>query len=113
MIFRSIDENGDWNFGKGKNSYFTEKMALEANLKTRLKSWKTDCFFAPNEGVDYINFLDVGTKTFLDQDVRRVVFQTAEVLTMESFESTLDRDTREYSAEMTINTIYGTLVLGV
>jgi hypothetical protein len=36
MIFRGIDIDGDWNFGKGRNDYLRGKKALMVNLKTRL-----------------------------------------------------------------------------
>lgn len=109
MIMRALDSSGDWQFGRGKNSYYTGKMALEYNLKTRLREWKTDCFFSPNSGVDYSNFLEIGTQGMLDQDIRRVTLQSEGILTIDEFESTLDRQTREYTVNMTLGTIYGTL----
>lgn len=112
MIFRGIDQNGDWIFGRGKNSYMTGQTAIEFNLKTRLLSWKGDCFFALQEGIDYDNLLGVGTKLFLDQDIRRVTLQSEGVLKILSFESSIDQ-LRNYSCSMTISSIYGTFRIGV
>jgi hypothetical protein len=107
MIFRSLDSDGDWCFGKGKQCYRTGLSALMLNIKTRLKSWKGDCFFAVDEGVDWNNLLDIGTKSLLDVDLKRVILQSEGVIRMNSFESEIDRDTRQYSATSEILTVYG------
>ena len=112
MIIRNLDVNNDWTFGSGKQNYKSELDALELNIKTRLKEWKGDCFYSPDSGVDYYNFLDVGTKDFLDMDVKRVILQSEGVLKINSYESTLNSN-RSFSATATITTIYGTLTVGV
>ena len=106
MIVRAIDSENDWTFGKGRNNYKRDLMALQQIVKTRLQQWIGDCFFAKDDGVDYNNYLDIGTKTFLDRDVRKVILQTEGVLTLNSFESDLSID-RNYTANAKINTIYG------
>jgi len=109
MIIRALDSDNDWTFGKGKQNYLKNLDSLKLNITTRLKSWKGDCFYAPAEGVDYNNFLDVGTKDFLDRDIKRVILQTEGILIINSYSSILDRDTREVSIEANINTIYGNI----
>jgi len=108
MIIRNLDVNNDWQFGKGIQDYKRDLDAIELNIKTRLKSWKGDCFYLPAEGVDYNNFLDVGTKTFLDSDVKRVILQSEGVIKMTEYESSLDRESRAFSAQATIISIFGT-----
>jgi hypothetical protein len=105
MITRATDDNGDFTFGRGKAGYRTGRDAITQNVKTRLLSWKGDCFYAPAEGVDYNNFLSVGTKTFLDSDVKRVILQSEGVLSIENFESEIND--RGYTCQVEILTIYG------
>ena len=107
MKVRALDATGDWLFGRGIQSYATEKNALKQNVATRLRSWKNDCFFAMDDGVDYNNFLDIGKKTFLDIDVKRVILQTEGVLRISSYESTLEAGTRAVKIRATIATIFG------
>ncbi len=109
MIIRATDTNRDWLFGNGLQDYRRDSDGLGQSIGSRLRSWKTNCFFAPDEGVDWNNFLDIGTKVFLDQDIQRVILQTGGVVRIRTYESTLDRDTRELSVETTIDTIYGEL----
>ena len=107
MKTRALDAMGDWQFGRGLQSYATEKNALNQNISTRLKSWKNDCFFAMDDGVDWNNFLDIGKKTFLDIDIKRVILQTEGVLRISSYESTLDPETRKITISATVGTIFG------
>lgn len=109
MRIRAIDENGDWEYGKGLQDYFLDLDAIKMNIETKLRSWKGDCFFDLAAGVDYNNFLDIGTKVFLDRDVKRVILQSEGVIKINSFSSVLDRGTRDLTIEVEIDTIYGVL----
>ena len=111
MIIRALDTNSDWTFGKGIQNYLREKDALKLNIRSRLKSWKGDCFYEPAEGVDYNNFLDVGTKEFLDRDIKRVILQTEDVIKITEYESTLDRTSREVSIRTRIETVFGKITI--
>lgn len=109
MTIRSVDSNGDWEFGKGRQHYRRGVEGLKIHLETRLKSWKGDCFFDLLGGVDYNNFLDVGTREFLERDIKRVILQTQEVLRINNFSSVLDRVERNLTITAEIDTIYGIL----
>ena len=113
MIIRNLTVENDWTFGSGIQNYKRDLDAIELNIKTRLQSWKGDCFFLPAEGVDYNNFLDVGTKNFLDSDVKRVILQSEGVIKITEYESSLDRDTRAFSATATIISIFGVATVEV
>lgn len=107
MIHRNLDANGDFTFGNGKQDYLKDLAAVLLNIETRLKSWKGDSFTSPAEGVDYKNYLDKGTKSFLDSDVKRVILQSEGVIKIKTYSSDVDRKTREFSAQAEILTIYG------
>lgn len=107
MKTRALDSQGDWQFGRGLQSYVTEKNALKQNISTRLKSWKNDCFFAMDDGVDWNNFMDIGKKKFLDIDIKRVILQTEGVLRISTYTSTLDTAERRATITATVATIFG------
>ena len=113
MILRNLTVDNDWTFGSGIQNYKRDLAAIELNIKTRLKSWKGDCFYKLAEGVDYNNFLDVGTKNFLDSDIKRVILQSEGVIKITEYESNLDRDSRDFTVTVTIITIYGVSTLEV
>ena len=105
-MIRAVDGQNDWLFGKGKNDYKKDLDEIKQNIKTRLKSWRYDCFYAINEGVDYNSFLDKNTQKELDRDIKRVLLQTANVLRINKFESEIDIN-RDYKIKTSITTIYG------
>ena len=107
MIHRNLDKNGDWEFGKGKQSYTKDLKAILLNINTRLKSWIGDSFRSPLEGVDYNNFLDKNTKSFLDSDVKRVILQSEGVIKITKYSSEINRSTRAFTANVELITIYG------
>lgn len=59
MLFRSIDSNGDWNFGLGLESYVSGEQAIGLNIKTRLLSFLGNCFFDILAGINW--FVYFGT----------------------------------------------------
>ncbi len=114
MIIRATDSNGDFVYGKVKNDYLTNLDAIKKNAETRLYSWKGNCFFAPREGVDYNSYLDIGTKGFLDRDLKRVLLQSEGVLRVDEFTSSISTDgLRAYTATMTITTTFGVTLLSI
>lgn len=111
MKTRGLDSNDDWDFGRGKQSYVSDKDAVSQNIKTRLRSWKGDCFFDVDSGVDWTNFLDKGKKTQLDLDIKRVILQTAGVLRIKDFSGTLDSSERNLTIAATVDSIFGSITL--
>ena len=57
MKSRNIDENGDWTFGKGRGNYAQGTAALMLNVRTRLLSFRNNCFFDMDAGIDWWNML--------------------------------------------------------
>jgi hypothetical protein len=105
MIFRELDESGDWVFGKGKQCFFTTEKAINANIKTRILSWVGDCFWDINAGIDWVNRLgSKNQRELLELDLRRIILQSEGVTGLIDFDSTLSG--RNFTATYTIETIY-------
>lgn len=105
MIFRSLDSNGDWNFGHGQSSYLSSNAAIGANIRTRILSWVGDCFFDTGAGVDWINRLgSKNQRTLLDNDIRRIILTSYGVTGLVSFDTVLNG--RALTVTATINTIF-------
>jgi hypothetical protein len=105
MKFRSLDKNGDWNFGKGLQDFATEDAAIALNVKTRLLSWVGDCFFDLPAGIDWWNRLgSKNQRDLLELDLRRVIMQSKDVTGIVKFTTTVEG--RNFSAQYEITTIY-------
>lgn len=111
MKVRALDTVGDWQFGRGLQSYSSDLDSLKQSISTRLKQWVGNCYFALEDGVDWNNYLDIGRKDRLDLNIRRVILQTAGVLKISSYASTINSETRSATITAHITTIYGDLAL--
>lgn len=107
MIIRRVDSTNDWNFGKGISDYAVETEAIMQNIKSRVLSWVGDCFFAPDEGVDWKSRLDIGQQDLLVQEIKAIILQSFGVVRITEFASTFIGQTRAINITYTIDTIFG------
>lgn len=105
MIFRALDENHDWKWGKGKQDFLKDNDAIGMNIKTRLLSWGGDCFFDQNAGIDWWNRLgSKNQRALLELDLKRVILQSEGVTGIVSFDTNVVG--RRFSASYVVETIY-------
>ena len=79
MRFRNLTIDGDWCFGKGRNSYLQNNEALMLNIKTRLLCFLGDCFFDTEAGIDWWNLLGGKNLKSLLASIQRVVLRSSNV----------------------------------
>lgn len=108
MKIRRIDAVGDWCFGRGMSDIVTGQKAIEQNVRTRLLSWKNNCFFALQDGVDWRNRLEKRQQDNLILEIKSMVLASEGVVGMDpnSIEFVLD-STRNFTLKFTMDTIYG------
>lgn len=105
MIFRTLDANNDWVFGRGLNSYSSENAAIGLNVQTRILSWLNDCFFALEEGIDWYNRLgSKNQRELVEDDLRRIILQSEGVTGLIEFDTILNN--RNLQVQYSISTIY-------
>jgi hypothetical protein len=105
MIHRALDNNGDWFFGKGRNSFDAGAKAIMTNIKTRLLSFKDDCFFDADAGVDWWNMPDYKDKKAFIYQVRAVIMQSYGVARLTDLDASFSQN-RVLSLNYSVETIY-------
>ena len=106
MRIRTLDKNWDWNFGKGKNDFASDELAIAYSRKTKSRGWLRDCFFAMEDGIDWKNILGSKTsKEDADAAVKKVISTEEGVSRISYFESSLVG--RTYTCTARVETIYG------
>jgi hypothetical protein len=105
MIVRSLDQNHDWNLGKGKNDYLVNNDAIVQNINTRLMSFVNDCFFDSKAGVDWWNLLGGKSQTAIQLAVTTVILNSEGVSALIELSINLS-DTREVTIAYQVATIY-------
>jgi len=106
MIFRGIDNDGDWLFGNGKSSYFKDDTAINVNIRTRLLSFVNDCFFDLDAGVDWWNLLGGKDQAAILLQTRAVISESYGVTRITGLSADYNRTTRKFSLQYTIDTVY-------
>lgn len=106
MKFRSLTATGDWTFGSGNANYATDERAIELNIATRIRSYKNDCFFDYNAGIDWVSRLDKGQKENLINDLKNLLIQSYGVVKINSVDVVEDKVTRALTMTYNVDTIF-------
>lgn len=114
MSVRAIDENRDWQFGQGKQSYRNRIEEIGQMIQTRVLSFLGDCFFAVEEGIDWVNLLAKGSskEEELKRSISLTILETPGVVALNKLELVNDRQTRRLIIDYSVATIYSTNYLG-
>lgn len=104
MIIRQIDQDGDWIFGSGLNSYAILNDAIGINIKTKLLEWKNDCFFNNTAGIDWLTRLGVGQRDLLELDIKGIILKAFGVVSLN--ELSLNVIDRNFTISFDVQTIY-------
>jgi len=90
MRMRGLDSNDDWLFGKGQNDYKLGNDALSEDIKTRLKMFLGDCFFATDQGINWFGLLGGKDEVSINLAVSAVILNTQNVTALKQLSLTLD-----------------------
>ncbi len=106
MKIRALDTNNDWTFGK--SLFKRDNNAVAQSIKTKLQSWRGDCYFDLTAGVDWSNILGSKIKQLAIADIKRVIAQVTGVLTIDVDFDTIDN--RVLTVSYTVSTIYDDII---
>ena len=96
-------------FGNGANDFWVNVPEAPAQcVGTRLGLWKSQWFLATSEGTDWaVKVLGRYSGSTRDVVVRSRILGTPGVTGLAAYSSSLDRETRRWTANATIDTAYG------
>ncbi len=109
MRYRKLTANGDYSFGNGQLDFYRDvPEAVGQAVKTRILLWVGEWFLDTSEGTQFmLGILGKHSKEVADRTIRDRVLKTQGVTNIETYESTIDPDSRLLTVTLTINTIYG------
>lgn len=116
MIYRMLDDTGDYVFGRGKHVYLEGAEAVAQAIKTRLKLLYTEWWEDREDGLPL--WEKILSSSGSEDNIRAVdaiykdrILGTTGVLSLIGFMSDFDREKRIYTFKAAVNTIYGTLLV--
>lgn len=115
MRYRRLDANGDMTFGQGLGNFLINSPEAVAQLvMTRLRLNLGEWFYDTSDGTPWATqVLGERTQGTRDIVVRNRVQTTLQVVSVDTYGSLMDPQTRTWSAAMTITTAFGPAVLAV
>jgi hypothetical protein len=106
MIFRQLDVNHDWTFGKGIANYAQQDSAIALDVQTSLLSWVGDCFFDLQFGIAWARLLDTGQQANLQTALQSLILKSYGVVSVNSVSALFNPITRNLGVNFNIETIF-------
>lgn len=105
MKIRALNNNWDWTFGYGNQSYKNEIEALKQNVKSRILCFFGDCFFDMEFGINWFQLLGYRGEKELQNALKNMIVSTEGVIGIKSFDVYIKN--RIMTINYTINTEFG------
>lgn len=108
MIYRKLDENGDYGFGGNKNSYIKDAAAAEQAVITRLRQLIYEWWEDLEDGLPlWQQILGSRDKSRAQQIIRERISKTKYVKSILSFDCDWDNEKRRLTIRASIDTEFG------
>ena len=113
MIYRSLDIDGDYRFGHGKNDFLNGVDAVAQAIMTRLKLLKGEWWEDLEDGLPlWQSILGMRTpKAVIDRIIQERVLGTNNVTGISNLSSSFEADTRSYTFYCVVDTAFGQTVI--
>jgi hypothetical protein len=107
MKVRKITSDGDYQLGHGNLDFFQDTAdGVAQNVMTRLALWRGTWFIDTQAGTPWLQEV-LGKHDAVDVVLRSRILETPGVLSIKSFESILNLETRRLTISAIINTQFG------
>ena len=110
MRYRREDDNGDYTFGQGDDTWLTNSPeAVAQAIKTRFLLWYGQWFLDTTEGTPWIqSVLGKQRPEVYNLAIRQRIMETSGVSAINDFNTTVNTTTRRVTFTATVETLYGT-----
>ncbi|MEQ5055460.1 hypothetical protein ABN154_27235 [Klebsiella michiganensis] len=110
MRYRREDDDGDYTFGQGDDTWLVNSPeAVAQAIKTRFLLWYGQWFLDATEGTPWIqSVLGKQRPETYNLAIRQRILETQGVSSITAFNTTVDGRTRRVTFTATVETIYGT-----
>src|SRR5689334_10946716 len=111
MRYRRLDSNGDYTFGFGQAGFYINQPETVAQaVLTRLNLWLGEWFIDITDGTSWgSQVLGNNTASIRDAMIKARIAETPGVNSIVSYQSAINKATRQFHVYVILNTIYGVL----
>ena len=115
QTFRAIDSAGDFQFGRGRSSYFRNNDAIAADIQTALQIFMGEVFWQTQFGVDWWNLLggkNPSAQAGIILQCRQIILGVDGVTQINNVSVSFASASRGLSVQYSVNTIFSQNVTG-
>ena len=117
MIYRRLDENGDFSFGRGSGDFISGTLAVAQAIKTKLMMLKGEWWENTEDGLQAIPGIlgaNGSPESLAGADllIQARIFETPGVISITDYTSVLDSN-RDYYVSCTAETSFGDATISV
>ncbi len=106
MKIRNLDSAGDFIFGRGVQSYVTGQAAIALDIKTYLKLWTGNAYWALQAGINWRQYLDRNQKARLLAGLQTGIMGRFGVMALNELSADLNPRTRRIVIRYDVQTIF-------
>lgn len=108
MRYRKLTADGDMTFGNQQADFYRDQPEAPAqSIKTRLGLISGEWYLNEEEGTPYQSILGKYTEQVRDPLIRERILGSQGVTSIVSYSSSFDGETRTFTVDSTVNTLYG------
>jgi hypothetical protein len=112
MRYRKLDANGDYTIGTGADFYINQPEAVQQAVLTALRLYTGEWFLDLTDGTPWrTEVLGKYTQDTYDTVIKQRILSVTGVSSIAAYSSSLNTSTRVLSITVTLNTIYGQVIV--
>ncbi len=116
MIYRRLDNNGDYSFGRGRQDFISDSSAVAQAVKTRLQFAKATFWRDIKDGTPWVQNIwgtsgSAKNRAVVDSILQNRIAGTQGCKSLISYESVFSKANRVDSIQVSLDTIFGTVVV--
>lgn len=105
-IVRTLSPVKDWTYGNNLSGYLQGNPAIGQQINCRLLQFLGECFWDTQAGIDWFGWLGGKNPVGLNLAISTVILNTTGVLKINTLDFKVDVNTRRFSINWNVTTIY-------
>jgi len=105
-IVRTLSAVKDWTYGNNLSGYLSGNSAIAQQINCRLLQFLGECFWDTNAGINWFGYLGGKNPGGLQLAIATVILNSYGVLGLNSLSFTVNDETREFSINWDVTTVF-------
>ena len=105
-IVRTLSESNDFTYGNNLSGYRQTNAAIGQQIQCRLNQYLGECFFDTQAGINWLGYMGSKNPVGLNLAIASVILNTTGVLGINTLVFNLDHETRIFTINWDVSTVF-------